>query len=63
MGIRAAKGRIQVDAVIDCGICDVAVGWSETGQREAAKLAREDGWIYTKRHGWICSDCAKREGG
>lgn len=51
------RGRIQADTWINCGRCDYGMGWSDTGAREAARLAREDGWRYTRADGWVCPGC------
>jgi hypothetical protein len=54
------RGRIIAQYWLTCGLCDIdgeeVIG--DTRARRAAH-ARQLGWVYTKKYGWLCPTCAK----
>jgi hypothetical protein len=52
------RGRIIAQYWLTCGLCDIdgeeVIG--DTHARRAAH-ARQLGWVYTKKYGWLCPTC------
>ena len=46
---------------ITCGICDDGdyYAYSKVTRDIAEKTFRKQGWEFSKKYGWICSECAK----
>ena len=58
MGERTSlPGAIYIDCSVWCGLCGYEQSLEASGKREAAKLARQAGWHYTRAGGWVCPQC------
>jgi len=40
-----------------CAICQEEDTTNEYFPEDAAKALREDGWIKTRKKGWVCKEC------
>lgn len=53
------RGRVSTEKTIWCGRCS---HWDQrSSENGILKLWRKEGWKRTKRHGWVCPNCAKEK--
>lgn len=51
------KGRIRIALTIHCALCNWWEDLDGSKILPAAKQARESGWKFSKKNGWICPVC------
>ncbi len=54
------KGRMRRYYTVWCGCCAQWHGLEANKWPRVAQEARDAGWRYTRRYGWLCPDCAKK---
>jgi hypothetical protein len=57
-------GHITTTLTVWCGHPDCAM-WEYCESktlREAHYEAKDKGWVLTRKYGWLCPECAKKEG-
>lgn len=57
-------GKILPDWYVYCGLCDTwrDVMESDTNIMRMVIYLIEERWGYSQKHGWLCPDCAVKEG-
>lgn len=57
------RGEIAVTCIVYCGRCDTdpMICQRARNKHQAVIEARVNGWKYTSRDGWICSDCVDEQ--
>ena len=55
-------GRIRLVWRILCGKCykDLIVSISHESRKEVKAVAKEAGWVWDRRRGWLCPGCQEQ---
>ena len=59
----SGTGQIMryIEYSVWCALCDNLEDYTEyANAAQAARQYRKDGWRKTKKHGWVCPECAKQ---
>lgn len=54
------KGKITKHLTVWCATCEEWDYLDSTTLRFAYREAKEYGWIFTKKYGWLCPDCVRK---
>ncbi|MGI8827998.1 MAG: hypothetical protein ACR2JC_20685 [Chloroflexota bacterium] len=54
-----SKGHIYAEYWMLCGLCGRETALDARKRRVAIEEARERGWVRTREHGWVCSECKR----
>lgn len=52
------KGHFVTMVSVWCGLCEIWMDLDETKKRKCATDAKSAGWRLTRKHGWLCPECA-----